>query len=125
MSGCRLQNFRNYRLFSIGKCKGLPGLRNFREPENGWFSLFYQVVIGLLKMPISKKSSTCRQRRWVGGSQNQMSVSIDYRAFFLGIASPEQKNQSIPPLRKQFHNGICKQLPSFVLMRARFPGFNG
>ncbi len=52
--------------------------------------------------------------------QHQMALRVDYLPFLLGIATPQQENQTISLVTKLSNHAIRERLPTPALMRGGF-----
>ena len=50
--------------------------------------------------------------------ENQVSAGINKGALSLGVVAPENKNEVLSRLGETMDNGISKEFPAFILMRA-------
>jgi hypothetical protein len=77
---------------------------------------FAKEVIGLLEMPVAEKATMRREGRRMRAFQNQVPVTVNKAALFLGIASPEQENDILPFLVECGDGRVGEFFPAFVLV---------
>ena len=61
----------------------------------------------------------------MGGLDDQMFFSIDEGAFSLGVVAPKDEDEMIPRLGETVNDGVGKEFPTLVLMRACLMGPDG
>jgi hypothetical protein len=87
-------------------------------PINRFNPMFFQIIIALTEMIISKETPHRRERRGVNRFQHKMLRSVDCFAFFLRICTPEKKHKITLLLIENIYHAICELFPSFFLMGA-------
>lgn len=65
-----------------------------------------------------------REGRRVRCGNDVMFGSVDHRPLGLGVAPPEDKNETLPLFIQNLHDGVGKVFPTFFLMGARLTGLD-
>ena len=94
-------------------------------PVDGFEALLLEVAVGKREMVIAKEASVGTEGRGMGGLEHEMALAVDERARALGVAAPEDKDETRALGIEMADDGVGELFPALSLMAAGLMGADG